>query len=33
MVIGDLNIMGIAVNPAKADPPLIVDPDAPPQRR
>ncbi len=29
MVIGDLDLKGAAVFPAKAYPPLIVDPDAP----
>ena len=29
MVIGDLDIVGIAKFPAEADPPLVVDPDAP----
>jgi len=27
MVVGDLNIVGIAFSPLKADPPLVVDPD------
>jgi len=29
MVIGDLDIVGVAVFPKEAYPPLIVDPDAP----
>ena len=28
VIINDLNVVGIAVVPSKADPPLIVDPDA-----
>jgi hypothetical protein len=28
MIVGDFHIQGIAVSPAEADPPLIVDPDA-----
>ena len=28
MVVDDLNIMGVAVAPAKADPPLVIDSDA-----
>ena len=27
MVVHDLDVLGVAVRPAKADPPLIVDPD------
>jgi hypothetical protein len=29
MVIGNFNIMGMAVSPMKADPPSVIDPDAP----
>ena len=28
MIVGDFDVQGIAVSPAEADPPLIVDPDA-----
>jgi hypothetical protein len=29
MVIGNFNLMGMAVSPVKADPPSVIDPDAP----
>lgn len=28
MIVGDLHIVGVTISPAKANPPLIVDPDA-----
>jgi hypothetical protein len=29
MVIGNFNVMGMAVSPMKADPPSVIDPEAP----